>query len=726
MKQVFIRKGEAFVDSIPAPCVQPGMLLVRVQYSCISIGTEMSSIKNTAQPLWKRAIKNPDEVKKVIDSVKNIGLTKTQKIIKSKVSVGNPVGYSASGIVQEVGEGVKGFFPGDKVACAGTGYANHAEIIVVPQNLAVKVSKNVKLQFAATVSLGAIALQSLRRANPTLGEIFVVVGLGIIGQFVAQLLKINGCSVIGIDPDISRGKTALAIGLDYLLESHLEDPTEQVHRLTNGYGADGVIITAASPSNEIVSSAFKMCRKKGRVVLVGSVGLNLNRHDFYKKELDFFISSSYGPGRYDSNYEENGLDYPIGYVRWTEKRNMENFMQLLSTKKMKIEPLVHKIIPIEKAPMAYELLKKSDVKPLMILLEYPNHFEGKEISYAQIDRSPKKLKNKNQKYVRIAIIGAGGFVKGIHLPNINKLSDLFQLHAVVDRFGHLAHSAAIQYNAIYSGTDYQRILKDPEIDAVIITTRHNLHAKMVLEALSEGKHVFVEKPLAVTEKELKDLISFFHKRKKDTPLLQTGFNRRFSPFNTRIYSLLKNRTNPMIINYRMNAGYIPLHNWVHLEEGGGRNIGEACHIYDLFTYFTGEKITRVEAFPIIPNTKYYSSRDNFTAVINFSDGSVASLTYSALGSRNYPKEIMELYFDGNVVSMSDYKRLEIYGNKTKKLSAKGLNKGHKEELIAFAQAILHKKEWPIPLWQQIQATEIALNVEKIITGSSKTFKLENS
>lgn len=713
MKQVLIRQGKAIVEDIPAPKVEPGTVLVRVDHSCISIGTEMSGLKSSGMPIWKRALKQPENFKKVLESVAAIGISKTKSLVAGRLSAGSPTGYSASGTVIEVGEGIYDLKPGDRVACAGAQCANHAEVIRVPRNLTVSVPGNLDFDVASTVTLGAIALQGVRRATPTLGETFVVLGLGILGQITAQLLKANGCRVIGVDLDRGRIRVAEELGSDIGIHPDDGNDIDQIHRLTDGIGADGVIITAATSSDAVISTAFKMCRKKGRVVLVGDVGLNLSRGDFYQKELDFFISTSYGPGRYDSNYEEKGLDYPVSYVRWTENRNLSEYLRLASEGRLRIKPLINASYPIDNAGEAYEKLKSGTDKPLMVVLSYPvRPMDDKKVIY-NIHASPGG-KNK----IRLALVGAGGFAKGMHLPNLQSLSSLYQLRAIVSRTGFNAVATAKQFAANYGTTDYGEVLKDPEIDAVIIATRHDLHAKMALEALCAGKHVLLEKPMALKKSELEEIKSFYSNDNGTKPILLTGFNRRFSPYALAVGSLIQKRISPMMIQYTMNAGHIPLNHWVHLEEGGGRNLGEACHIYDIFTYLTGSKIVSVSAKAIKPSTNYYSGRDNFTVLMNFEDGSVATLAYTALGSREYPKERLEIFFDGKVVVIDDYKRLSASGAKVKALEAKISDKGQKGELVAFAKAIKEGGEWPIPLWQQVQATEISFAVEDQISGGN--------
>lgn len=712
MKQVLIKQGNALVEEVPAPQVEPGTVLVRVNHSCISVGTEMSGIRKTGEPIWKRALKQPRRIVKVAEMVATRGISGTKAIVQTIVSGGRATGYSATGTVIAVGAGIEDIEPGDRVACAGAQCAHHAEVICVPRNLTVPVPDEVDFAVASTVTLGAIALQGVRRAQPTLGENFVVIGLGVLGQLTAQILKANGCRVIGVDLDRPRIRLAQEMGMDFGLHPDDGVDTAQVARLTDGVGADGVIITAATSSDEVISTAFQMCRRKGRVVLVGDVGLNLNRADFYAKEIDFFISTSYGPGRYDNRYEEQGMDYPVSYVRWTENRNLAEYLRLIADGKLNIAPLIAATYPLEKASEAYEALKSGESRPLMVLLSYPDVPE--ETPRRTIPNPQARAAHPNA--TRIAIIGAGGFAKGMHLPNLQALAKDFHIRAIMSRTGHNATSTAQQYGADYATTDYEQVLQDKDVDAVLIATRHNLHAEQALAALRAGKHVLLEKPMALTYREMHRITEYYEEAQNRAvpPVLLTGFNRRFSPTARRLAELLQNRSNPIILNYRMNAGYIPLDHWVHKEEGGGRNRGEACHIYDLFTFLTNSRFVSVEARTLRPATGYYSPYDNFVATITFEDGSVATLTYTALGAKEYPKETLEVYSDGRIFVLDDYKNLKVHGAKAKGIESSVMDKGQKQELEAFARTLKSGGEWPIPLWQQIQATEISFHVEQAI------------
>ncbi|MFH0921665.1 MAG: bi-domain-containing oxidoreductase, partial [Fibrobacterota bacterium] len=710
MKQILIKKGQVSVEDVPAPLVEPGTVLVAVSHSCISVGTELSGIRYGTKPLWKRAIEQPDKVKKILKMALTDGVFKTRNLVQTTLSRDIPTGYSLAGSVIEVGNDIHDFRSGDRVACAGAQCAHHAEIVCVPRNLVVPVPKDLEFAEASTVTLGAIAMQGVRRLQSTLGECFVVIGLGILGQLTAQLLKVNGCRVIGTDLDADRVALACSLDMDMGLDGAVNQ-VDQVHRLTGGIGADGVVVTAATSSNEVLSSAFQMCRKKGRVVLVGDVGLDINRADIYDKELDFFISTSYGPGRYDATYEEHGLDYPVSYVRWTENRNMAEYLRLVSEGRVTVKSLISATYPLADAPRAYADLRQPGAKPLIALLSYPRPHA--DIT-RRVDIKPHTSKTSSGK-IRMAVVGAGGFAQGTHLPNLQKLSDYYEIRAICSRTGHNANSTAKQYQAGYAATDYNQILSDPDVDAVLIATRHHLHAEMTLKALKAGKHVLVEKPLAITPEEL-DAIQTFYAENPNAAVLLTGFNRRFSPHIQRIKQIVDKRTNPMIINYRMNAGYITLDHWVHGTEGGGRNIGEACHIYDLFTFLTDAKVIQVITKSIRPKTEHYSSRDNFTCTATFEDGSLATLTYTALGSNCYPKEKMDVYVDGQVLVMEDYKSVEIYGSREKGVKTKVVDKGLEEELRLFALTIKGERPWPNPLWQQVQASRIALAADGAVAA----------
>ncbi|MAD13176.1 MAG: oxidoreductase [Flavobacteriaceae bacterium] len=705
MKQILINQGIIEVKKVPAPSVEKGKILVKVVNSCISSGTELSMIKGSGIPLWKRAINDP---KKAIEFAKKTikdGISESKSTIQNVLQSDMPIGYSNSGYVIAVGDGISNVKIGDRVACAGAQCAFHAEIVSVPMNLFVKIPKNVSFADASTVALGAIALQGVRRVEPTLGEFIVVVGLGILGQLTVQLLKANGCTVAGIDPNTERLEISLSTGLDFAVK---DDVVSNLQKLTNGQGVDAVIITAATSSESVLKQAFQMCRKKARVILVGSVPINIDRNDIYVKELDFKISSSYGPGRYDEEFEEKGLKYPIGHVRWTETRNMDAYLNLIEKDKLNLELIKSPVFPIEEAICAYDSLNQLS-PPLLTLIEYSdNVLEKPETVYYSNHNS--KIKIKDGK-LRIALIGAGNYAKNIHLPNLKNCSDKAQLYAVCSRTGYNANEVAKLFNANYSTTSIDEILSDKNIDAVIITTRHNQHANLALQSLKSGKHVLVEKPLALTQDEIEEIKQFYNETPHG-PVLLTGFNRRFSSHLLNLKELLSNRTNPIIINYQMNAGYIPNDSWIHGTEGGGRNKGEACHIYDLFTFLTDAKVIKTTVNSLNPTNKFYKKDDNFIATFSFDDGSIANLLYTSLGHKYFSKEKMDVFFDGKVVSLDDYRKSVLISEKTNSINTKKIDKGQPELLSNFIEAALGQRSWPIELWHQIQATEMAIEVEK--------------
>jgi predicted dehydrogenase len=714
MKQVILRQGAAVVEQVPAPVVEPGTVLVAVDHSCISVGTELSGLRTSGLPLWKRALRQPQNVRKALQLMVSAGPKRTWSLVRGQLAGGSPSGYSASGVVLEAGPGVEDLEAGERVACAGAQYAHHAEVIRVPRNLVVPVPAGVPPREASTVTLGAIALQGVRRAEPTLGETFVVVGLGVLGQLTAQLLKANGTRVIALDLDPERVALALALGADLGIDPDEELPEEQVARLTDGIGADGVIITAATSSDAVVSTAFRMCRRKGRVVLVGDVGLGLNRADFYAKEIDFRISCSYGPGRYDRRYEEEGLDYPVAYVRWTENRNMTEYLRLLEEGRVRLDRLIEKIYPLEQAAEAYGVLNGRGRKPLMVLLSYP----VPDVAQPQRRIAIPGARRGSSGRVRLALIGAGGFAKAMHLPNLRGMSREVELRAVVSRTGHNAVATARMFGAAYGTTEADQVWQDPEVDAVLIATRHHLHAGLVLAALQAGKHVLVEKPLCLSARELAEVTGWYSAHGDGAPILLTGFNRRFSPYASATRRALAGRSGPLLLDYRMNAGYLPLDHWTQGPEGGGRNIGEACHIYDFATSLIGARVRTVKAAAVMPTTHYYSPRDNFVATCAFEDGSLMTLCYTAMGNRGFPKEQYDLFVDGKVIEMRDYTRLRCYGLRARGLRTAVPEKGQREELGAFVSAIRQGGEWPIPLWEQVQAMEIAFAVEAQLPGKT--------
>lgn len=712
MKQVLVRRGKIRVEDVPAPLLGDNHILVEVAYSLISTGTEVTGVKRSGESLAKKAIQHPENVKKVFNILKEKGIKKTFALVESKIGGASPTGYSCSGIVIQVGKGVSGIQSGDKVACAGAGKANHAEIVLVPKNLVVKVPDDCSLKDAASVTLGAIAMQGVRRADPKLGETVAVIGLGLLGQITNQLLKSAGCRTIGVDLQKSRVELAKELGLDWGLTSSEVDVQKEVFSLTNGHGVDNTIITASAPDNDaIIQQAMEITRKKGKVIIVGDVGLGVKRAPFYEKELDLLISTSYGPGRYDETYEGKGLDYPYAYVRWTEQRNMEEYLNLIAEGKLNFSRLVSKIYPIEEAPQAYQALQAGSECPLAVLLDY--HLSDadtaqKSKTRIQVSATPKKKAG----LINVAVIGAGGFAKSVHLPNLQRLSKLYTIRAVVSATGSNAKETAKRFGAAYCATDYHDVLADKDVDMAMICTRHNLHAKIAMEAAKAGKAVFVEKPMALNKEELEEVVKILEETR--VPFM-VGFNRRFSPAAVRVKELIRYRQNPIIVSYRVNAGYIPLDHWVHGKEGGGRIVGEACHMFDLFDFFTKSEVESIDVSAISPKTDHISSRDNFVATLKYTDGSVCTLTYTALGTSEVRKEYIEVYCDGKTLIIDDFRELRIYGANRK--GWKGpQDKGHLKEVEEFAHSIREGGTWPISLSALVQATKISFIVDQGVRG----------
>lgn len=710
MIQAIIKKGKVIGEQIPTPNVSKGSLLIKVVNSCISAGTEMSGVTNSGKPLIKRALEQPAQVAKVISMAKTIGLQKTIAKIKGTLDAGNATGYSISGVVIAVGDGVDGYEIGDRVTAAGAGIANHAEYVDVPQNLVMKMPQALDFKEASTVTLGGIAMQGVRRADVRFGEFCVVTGAGILGLLALQMLRLSGVRVAAIDLDESRLAIAKELGAEIVINPTKEDPIKTVESWSGGYGADCVLFTAATSSSAPLSQSFQMTKKKGKVVLVGVVGMEISRGDIYAKELDFMISTSYGPGRYDSSYEEKGCDYPYAYVRWTENRNMTEYLRLVSTGDIKLDKLINGVYPIEQVTEAYESLK-ANAKPLMVLLDYGEAELGRIHDYLTQEKKVilNHTTNANKSIINVALIGSGGFATGMHMPNIEKLSTKYKLHAVMSKTGHKAKAVAKQYGATYATTNYEDILGDKEVDLVLIATRHDSHASLALQALKAGKHVFVEKPLATHQEELELIKAFYQSDVPNKPVLFTGFNRRFSKYTTEITKHTLKRNNPLFIYYRMNAGFIPADHWVH--EDGGRIVGEGCHIIDLMSAIVGEKIISICTESLTPKNEKFSSTDNKSIILKYQDGSVATIHYFATGSKELSKEYMEVHFDNKSIIMDDYKSLKGYGIKVNEITTNISEKGQFEELEALYETLSGKtKKWPIEFWDMTQTTEVSFAV----------------
>jgi len=700
MKQVIqnFKTGDLFVDDVPAPSISEGMVLVANRFSLISAGTERSTVKVAKANLLGKARQRPDLVAQVLQNIKREGLKATLEKVKTKLDTLKALGYSTAGEVIAYMDDDHSFRPGDRVACAGQDYASHAEIVSVPRNLVARIPDNVSFEEASFTTLGAIALQGVRQAEPRLGEKIAVIGLGLLGQITCQLLKANGCRVAGIDISDKLLQLATELGADTALNRNDPDVITRLTAFTQGHGFDSVIITAAADSNDPIELAGEIARKKGRVVVVGAVRMEVPRDPhYYRKELDIRMSCSYGPGRYDPSYEEHGQDYPYGYVRWTEQRNMEAFLDLISQGRIDVKKLISHIFDIEKAEEAYDIvLGKVKVPHSGILLKYT--------PTAASSASVIHLKNAAAAAsgnIRIGVIGAGSFAQNYLIPPIKTFGA--HLSTVVTARGITAKNVAAKFAFDNASSDTQDIMGDRQIDTVFIATPHNTHAEYVLKSLQAGKNVFVEKPLALNEDEL-DAIT--RHMEEHGGRLMIGFNRRFSPVAAALKAAFGNPAQPLVINYRVNAGFIPKEHWIQdPATGGGRIIGEACHFIDLMQYFTGSLPVRVYAACINGDNDKMNNEDNVCIVIHFKDGSIGTLTYVASGDKSLPKERVEIYGDGKVGIIHDFKKGELHQhNKVKALNFQG--KGHKEEVQAFLQAVKEGGSMPMD-YESIRQTTAA-------------------
>lgn len=710
MLQAVVKKGKVIGEKVFSPKVSDGCVLIKVVNSCISAGTELTSVNASGKSLIQKAKEKPEKIKMAFNLAKSKGLKELYKAVHNVTESMSPVGYSISGVVLAMGSGVTQYNIGDKVAAAGAGIANHAEFVDVPENLVVKIPQYLDFKRASTITLGGIALQGVRRADLRLGEFCVVTGAGILGLISLQLLRNSGIRVAVIDLDERRLSIAEKLGAEIIINPTENDAVKDINSWTGGYGTDAVIFTAATSNSQPLSDAFKMCKRKGRVILVGVSGMEIKREDIYPKELDFMISTSYGPGRYDKNYEEKGLEYPYAYVRWTENRNMAEYLRLLSHEEIDLSDIIEKDYSIKQVTEAFESLNVTKNKPLMVILSYGNLNETEVNKISSIVDSIELSNKVCHDKINVALVGTGAFVKSMHLPNLEKLSDKYNIYAIVEKDGLKAKAIGKQYKAAYVTSDYNKVLEDKNVDLVMISTQHGTHAEMVLEALKHGKNVFVEKPLATKENELQKIISFYENATLIKPALMVGFNRRFSKYSVEIKTHTQKRINPLFIHYRMNAGYIPLEHWVH--ENGGRIVGEGCHIIDLMSYFTESEIESISSESLEPTNEKLSSCDNKSIILKYKDGSVCTIEYFSNGSKDFPKEYMEVHFDEKTIVMKDYKSLKGYGVKVNEIQTENSEKGHVEELVRLHEYLSGLSEVsPIQLRDMFQTTKATFIID---------------
>lgn len=713
MKQIlqYNRSSRIQVGEVPPPTLRGSGLLVLNEASLISPGTEKSTVQSAQQSLVSRAMERPEKVKKVLAAIQKDGLSQTVARVFDKLDTPVALGYSCAGTVIEVAQDAGSFSIGDRVACAGQNYASHAEMVYVPKHLCVKIPDAVDFEEASFVTLGAIALQGVRQAEPRLGDRIAVIGLGLLGQLTVQLLKASGCRVLGSDLDPSKLQLARQFGADQAVTTG--DLIQAAQTFSEGHGVDAVIITASTKDNGPIEAAGAIVRKKGRVVVVGAVGMQVPREPFYNKELELRLSMSYGPGRYDSRYEEQGHDYPFAYVRWTEQRNMQAFLELIAERKVQLKPLITHRFPIEQAESAYSMMMEGTSPYIAMVITYPSD------PARSLPRAITVATGHPGRAVSLGIIGAGNHVKGSLLTPLQAMSQV-AIRGICTATGISAKTLAGKVGAAYCTSDAQTILDDPEVTSVLIGTRHDSHADLVMRALLADKHVFVEKPLCLTEEDLQAIRAIYDKKAVDGLHLMVGFNRRFSPHATEARKVFASRTNPLVMLYRINAGRVPADHWVQdPHAGGGRIIGEVCHFVDYMQALCGALPTSVSAARIGRHSSGITD-DQCSIVLSFGDGSIGTIVYTAEGHADLPKEYFEAHADGTSLTMHDFIETHVYeGSRRRSINTRKRDKGFADEMARFVQAIEAGGPPPIS-FEQIEAVTRAclLAVRSLQTGAT--------
>lgn len=716
MKQLIqsVKTGELSLLDVPAPNVGSRGILVRTRASLVSAGTERNIVGFAEKNLLDKARSRPDLVRQVIDKARRDGVLDTLDAVRNRLDQAMPLGYSAAGVVVDVGREITDFRIGDHVACAGGGYAVHAQLISVPRNLAVRIPEHVDFNHAAFTTLGAIALHSIRVAEVQLGEVVVVIGLGLLGQLTIQMLRASGCTVLGTDLQQDRCDLAMRSGAQWAGTDSAE-LAMRVLSLTNGQGADTVIIAADARSDQPVELAGELARSRGRVVASGVVGTQLPRKLYFEKELFFQISRSYGPGRYDTEYEEKGVDYPYSYVRWTENRNMQAFAQLLGSGAVNVEPLITHRFEIEDASKAYDLILGRTPEPYLgVLLNYTTEPQtGGRIELRPQSGTPAPTGDR----VRVGVLGAGLFASNVLLPAMQRTERL-ELAGIASGAGVTARSAAQKFGFGWCASSSDEIASDPRVDLVAILTRHHLHARQVRAALGAGKHVFVEKPLCLTNEELDEIVA----SKPADRMVMVGYNRRFAPMTAKLREILRTAGEPLLLTYRVNAGFIPANHWLHdPDQGGGRLRGEGCHFVDLLIDLAGDRVRRVTT-RVLPDSGRYR-QDNFQITLEFEGGSIGTVIYSAGGSRSFGKETIEVFGGGIAARLDDFRALDVrHGNKATTLrSHLRQDKGHRAEWQAIVNTLTKGAPAPIAFDELVHSTRATLAAhESLLTGGTVT------
>lgn len=708
MRQILqnLKTGATEVEEVPCPAVRRGHLLIRSTRTLVSVGTERMLVEFGKANLIDKARQQPDKVRMVLDKIKTDGLAPTLEAVFNKLDQPLPLGYCNVGVVMEVGSGVTEFAVGDRVVSNG----KHAEAVCVPVNLCAKVPQDVADEEAAFTVLGAIALQGIRLVQPTLGEAVVVTGLGLIGLVTVQLLRAHGCRVLGIDFDAEKLALAKQLGAEVVNLRAGEDPVAAANAFSRGRGVDAVIITASTKSNEPVHQAALMCRKRGRIVLVGVTGLELSRADFYEKELTFQVSCSYGPGRYDPDYEEKGQDYPVGFVRWTEQRNFEAVLDMMADGRLDVKPLVSHRFDVENAAGAYELVGGA-APSLGILLQYPMPHQKSEteLRVNTVRLTPPTMQ---QEGVSLAFVGSGNYGTAVLIPAFKKAGA--RLKVVASNGGVSGLHAGRKFGFEKTTTDTASVFSDPAVDAVVISTRHDSHARLVCQALDAGKNVFVEKPLCLTLEELGEIERAYARRndQERPPLLMVGFNRRFSPHVQRMKALLNGVKEPKVFVMTVNAGAIAPNHWTQdAAVGGGRIIGEACHFVDLLRFLAGAPITAAQAVCIGTVPGMAVVEDKVSITLTFADGSLGTVLYLANGHKSFPKERLEVFAGGRILQLDNFRKMSGFGwPGFGKLNLWRQDKGQRACAQAFVSAIEAGSESPIPFDEVMAVSRAVIEI----------------
>lgn len=711
MKQLLqnIKTGKASIEEVPIPTPRAGQALVKVAASLVSAGTERMVIEFAEKSLIGKARSRPDLVRQLLDKARREGLLNTAQAAFNRLDQPMALGYSSAGTIVKLGKGMQGFKVGQRVACAGGGYAVHAEYNVAPRSLITPLPKNVDFETAAFTTLGAIALHGFRLAEPQIGETVAVIGMGLLGLLAAQIASAAGCKVLGMDLDPARLALASSLGLEAVSRAQAVDSAQA---FTQSRGFDIVLICADTPSNDPVELAGVIARDRARVVATGAVGLTIPRKVYYEKEISFINSRSYGPGRYDSNYEENGQDYPLGYVRWTEGRNFEAVVELMASGKLKVKPLISHRFSIEEGVKAYDVITGKKKGPFLgVVLTYP---EGKRKEETKVVFPLSSFKGSDT--VKLGVLGAGLFANSVLLPAIKRAGGI-ELIGIASSGGLHAQHAGKKFGFKYAASNDDEILNDPNINTVAILTRHDSHAELIVKALKAGKHVFVEKPLAINS----DQLSVIGKQLRITDhcLLIAGFNRRFAPLANSLNSLVSSLKEPKYIHYRINAGFIPPSHWTQDEKtGGGRIIGEACHFIDFITFLVGAPPVSVTAHALPDGGKY--REDNVSMTFTFPDGSIGVVDYLANGDKSFPKERVEVFCGGMVAVLDDFVSLQVVRDGKRKVESGAQDKGWVNEWKVFVKAIREGDEPPIPYQQLIGVTKAAFAAAESLRNDSKS------